>query len=108
MAEADFTSSHNRATANGVTQECSHTLYGTTATYSDRATTLSELSGAESPCGVAAVKAAQLSALLHMTYGEGSRTFNSMADDLRENLMWLAAGLALDIRVLTELGERME
>lgn len=108
MAEADFTSSHTRVTAKGVAQECSHTLYGTTATYSDRATTLSELITADSPCGVAAVKAAQLSALLHMTYGEGSSVFNSMADDLRENLMWLTAGLAMDIRVLTELGTRIK
>ena len=105
MAEADFTSSHIRAPANAVAQECSHTLYGTTATYSDGATTLSELIRANSPCGVAAVKAAQLSALLHLTYGEGSLTFNSMANDLRDNLMWLASDLANSIRVLAELEE---
>lgn len=84
--------------------EKSVNLYSTVATKIGRDIQLTEMHRFDDAAGAAATKAAQLQALLHMTYGEGASAFANMADELRENLMYLASDLALEIRVLCELG----
>jgi hypothetical protein len=38
-------------------------------------------------------KLSKLQAMLYMTYGNATETFNAMSDTLRENYMWACAGL---------------
>lgn len=45
-------------------------------------------------------KCAHLESLLCMTYGEAAQAFNFMADELRDNYLWHAAGMAGEIKEL--------
>ncbi|MCP2086090.1 UNVERIFIED_ORG: hypothetical protein J2Y81_002107 [Paraburkholderia sediminicola] len=102
MAEADSTVGRDSKRAAAVPEK-SYSLYGVTARYADHTTILEQSGIAETPASFASTKAGQLHALLHMTYGEGRAVFDTMSDDLREQLMWLASDLASQIHVLTQL-----
>jgi hypothetical protein len=51
----------------------------------------------------AEMRAAQLSALLHMTYGGGQEAFQTLNETLQDNLLWLASTLADELGHLIPL-----
>jgi hypothetical protein len=79
--------------------------YGVHASHSGNCTRVEQSFVAQGPAETAANKAAQLQALLHMTYGEQDSAFSRMNEELRDNLMWLAADLSGQIRVLCDLAK---
>lgn len=51
-------------------------------------------------------RAAQLASLTLLLYGEGSEYFECLHDDDRDNILWLVADLAADIRDMADGGAR--
>lgn len=48
----------------------------------------------------ASMRAAQLNALLHLTYGAGGDEFRKWSNEIQDNVMWLASTLADEIEHL--------
>ena len=49
-------------------------------------------------------RAAQLSSLLLLLYGNGSEAFNALHQSDRDNILWLASDLASEINDLVQKG----
>ena len=47
-------------------------------------------------------KAAQLEAIMNMTFGEAAESFNNLSDQLRDNYLWHASEMVGEIRTLAE------
>ncbi|MDF3833479.1 hypothetical protein P3W85_11035 [Cupriavidus basilensis] len=82
---------------------CEVKRYGIGASRVGRNTGLTTHAKLESPAELAATKAAQLHSLLLMTPGSALEQFVSMDAAIQESLLSLAADLALEITVLSEL-----
>lgn len=51
----------------------------------------------------ASMRAAQLAALLQITYGGGGESFRNYSDSIQDDVLWLAAGLAEELKKLIPL-----
>lgn len=61
------------------------------------------LVGRHEASNLADMRASQLSALLLLTIGEGGDHFRNCSDDIQENVLWLAQGLAEELKELLSL-----
>ncbi|MGB7192896.1 MAG: hypothetical protein WBD81_05505 [Collimonas pratensis] len=59
--------------------------------------------GRNEASNLADMRASQLSALLLLTIGEGGDHFRNCSDDTQENVLWLAQGLAEELKELLSL-----
>lgn len=83
-----------------------HSRYEVSASVEGRATTLATRSSCMIPADVAAGKAAQLTALLTLSTGDGFEQFSNLAAPLQASLLEMASSLALEIQVLSELASQ--
>lgn len=79
------------------------TAFNVSATFADGDSLLTRRSRSDGPASLAGTKAMQLHALLTQCYGEGFDSFNRSDNGIKENLLWLAADLANEVRVLCDL-----
>ncbi|MFJ1258252.1 hypothetical protein [Cupriavidus sp. CuC1] len=88
---------------------CKHTRYGVTAEHSGADMFVTAHTPCENPLSLAGEKAAQLYALLFMTRDSAADgTFGDLIADIQGHLLSLAAGLAHETLVLSELAAQHE
>ncbi|MDF3833833.1 hypothetical protein P3W85_12865 [Cupriavidus basilensis] len=86
---------------------CKHTRYGVTAEHTGADMFVTAHTPCENPLSLAGEKAAQLYALLFMTCDNAAAgAFGDLAEDIQGRLLSLAAGLAHETLVLSELAAR--
>lgn len=61
------------------------------------------LVGRHEASDLADMRASQLSALLLLTIGDAATSFRNYNDDVQENVLWLAQGLAEELKELLSL-----
>ena len=61
------------------------------------------LVGRHEASNLADMRASQLSALLLLTIGDAAASFRNYNDDVQENVLWLAQGLAEELKELLSL-----
>lgn len=80
-----------------------HESFGSRAVYnSERQTIVSDID-TDAPCAAAVTQAGKLRALTVLMNGEGFDVFDSLADPLKRDLIWLLNDLADDVYVLAQL-----
>ena len=82
---------------------CKHSRDGVTAQRDGKDMALATRTPFETPAGLTAGKAAQLHALLFVTHSGAGETFGDLSVDIQDGLLSLAAGLAQEVLVLSEL-----
>lgn len=51
------------------------------------------------------MRAAQLSALMHVLVGQGQEHFQSLSDEIQGNILWLVSSLADEIDLISNGGD---